>query len=216
MQIKQRARLRAARLALVLAAAAGVLAATAPAAGASTDAPGARAAANAASPFPPNTFRVKRNCAFIGHAVHNVEAAHCADLYVTNVSRTAIEIWAQNEVFCKWVAGPHNGQTTACSGIHERVGDGTPGRTFAPPQQICGVLFHHSACTSGTAEHRFLASFSTLGSTTAPTCSIWAESVHDSVVLPVAGHPTESSTVIATGHWTFHRAANHSCIEFPM
>jgi hypothetical protein len=77
MQITQRARLRAARLALVLAASAGVLAATAPAAGASTDAPAARAAANATSPFPPNTFRVKRNCGFIGHAVGNVEAAHC-------------------------------------------------------------------------------------------------------------------------------------------
>lgn len=214
MQIKQRARLRAGRLALVLAASASVLAVTAPAAGASTAAPSAMAAANSPA-FPPGTTENFHECKVMGHA-GTVQAVHCADLLTTRIDEGGLEIWAQNEIFCQRTAPPNQGSLIPCSGVHERVGYGIPGHTFALPQQICGKLFGHSACTSGRDEHSFLATFVTLGSATAPACSIWGESVHDSVVLPTTGHPTVSSAVVATvRHFTYHIEPGSSCIEIP-
>ncbi|HMG64734.1 MAG TPA: hypothetical protein VK599_17465 [Streptosporangiaceae bacterium] len=214
MQIKQRARLRAGRLALVLAASAGVLAAIAPAAGASTAAPSAMAAASSPA-FPSGTKTVFHTCQVIGHA-GNYQAVHCADLLTTRVGTAGLEIWIQNEVLCQRTAAPNKGGLTACSGVHERVGYGVPGRTFAQPQQTCGKILGHSPCISSRTEHRFLASFVTLGSASAPACSIWAESVLDSVVLPTTGHPTVSARVVATPHFNYHIEAGNSCIEIPM
>jgi hypothetical protein len=215
MQIKQRAYLRAVRLALVLAASAGMLAGTAPPVGASVDRPSGMAAANSPA-FPPGTRENLHHCQAIGHA-GTVQAVHCADLFSFNGGpEGGFEIWVQNEVFCQRTAPPDKGSLTACSGTHERVGEGDPGATFAQPQQICGKLFHHCACTAGRDEHNFLATFVTLGPSTSRACSIWAESVHDSVVLPTTGHPTLSAAVVATSHFTYHIAAGDSCIEIPM
>jgi hypothetical protein len=206
MQLKHRVQLRAVRVALVLAASAGVLAATAPAAGAGVIRPGSMAAANSAA-----TRTVFHSCAVIGHAGAD-EAVHCADLLTTSVSGGGLEVWVQNEVMCERI---DTGSLIACSGVRERVGYGVPSHTFAKPQQTCGKILGHSPCISSRTEHRFLASFVTLGSASAPTCSIWAESVSDSVVLPTTGHPTVSARVVATPHHDYHIGPGSACIEIP-
>jgi hypothetical protein len=165
--------------------------------------------------FPAGTREVFHTSKVIGHA-GTVQAVHCADL-LTNEGPDpdeGLEVWVQNEVYCQRITAPDKGATTACSGIHERVGYGVPSSTFAQPQQICGKLFKHSPCTGGRDEHSFLATFVT--PTSSRTCSIWAESGHDSVVLPTAAHPTVSAAVVATPHFTYHIEAGETCIEIPL
>jgi hypothetical protein len=122
---------------------------------------------------PPGSTEVFHTGVVMGHDSKN-EAVHCADLLAT-------------------------GQLDACLAIHESVGFGAPGHTFAEPEQICGASFGHSACGAMRNFHFFTSEVSAPSG--GMTGTEWAESVHDSIVLRSGA--TFSSPVVATPHFSY-------------
>jgi hypothetical protein len=149
---------------------------------------------------------VEHTCEVIQNAVfvtapgsgNSIKAVNCADVFVWEIGgTTGNEVYVQNEVFCQWVTGLNKGKTTACSGISEQVGAGSPQGTAALPAQPCGEILGHSPCTSGRTVHAGFA-FSYHPGSMAVECTIWGESLRVSVILPIASHPTVSETVLPT------------------
>jgi hypothetical protein len=208
MRIRKRACRGAAHLGLLLAAVATVLAAPVAANASSSPTPGNTAAPTAAISFPPVLApvspitpgdpaynEVRHKCVVVGHA-GTAQAVHCADVFTQNAAIGGIDVFVENEVFCQRTAAPNVGSLIACSGVKEQLAVGSPFGTASIPAQICGGILGHSPCTSGRDLHAgFTFNYLPGGST---VCSIWGESVRDSIVLPVTGHPTVSATVVAT------------------
>jgi hypothetical protein len=164
----------------------------------------------------PDTTEVEHQCEVIQNTVfitapgspNSIEAVQCADVFIVAAGGSSgNEVYVQNEVFCQWVTGNHAEPTTACSGISEQVGAGSPQGTGALPAQLCGGVFGHSPCASGRTNHAAFA-FSYQPAGTSVNCTLWGESLRVSVVLPIASHPTVTETVLATPHVTVFSSTN--------
>jgi hypothetical protein len=202
-------------------AAAPVAASASPLALASAAAPAAPDVTVPLTPESPLKFGYKLHpCVALGNprptapgSAYQIVAVECSDIADVPVGgSTGDEVFVQNEVYCQ-VTGPVNGKittrTTACSGITEQVGAGSPVGTAALPAQLCGTINgqNHSPCTSERDEHAAFA-FSYHPGSDAVKCSIWAESLRVSVVLPIIGHPEVSRTVLATPPYNVFSSTN--------
>lgn len=216
-------RLRAAAILGVLVAAGAGLAAPAasaasltPAAPAAPTAPGIVIPLTPTDPLTagPGVAEVEHKCFIIGDEIFSdppgsttdsVDAVNCTDVFILTIGgTTGNEVVVQNEIVCQWATGPREGTSFACSGVDEQIGAGSPLGTAALPAQLCGTIFGqtHSPCTSGRTKHAaFAFAYQPEPVDSAPVkCSIWAESLRVSVILPISGHPTVSDTELPTDH----------------
>ena len=163
------------------------------------------AAANASlflDPAPPITpgdpayQEVRHKCLIVGQA-GTAQAVHCADVFTHTTNQfSGTDVYVQNEVMCQRTAPPSEGSLIACSGIKEQVAAGSPLGTASIPAQICGGILGHSPCTSGRDMHAAFAFNYLAGGNV--ECSIWGESVRDTVILPVTGHPSFTALLVHT------------------
>jgi hypothetical protein len=182
MQISRRARSGAARVAFLLVFVAGVL-------GTST------LAANAGV-VPPGSTKIFHSCKAIG-SDGTTQGVVCADLY-SHPDGAGTDYYGQNEVACQTIS---SGALKECAGIHETPVIGNPVGTHSGGEQVCGTRFGHSKCAVGRDIH--VAPVYHSAQTGSFTCSIWAESVRTSIVLPGSAK-TVSINVLATPHHNYH------------
>jgi hypothetical protein len=200
MHVRHRVRRAAVLAGTLLAVSAGVVSATTVAASASVD--------------PPGSTTISHHCVGIGND-GTTRGVVCADLMaVPDGNQT--HYFGQNEVYCQNLSSRG---FVRCSGIHETPGIGADYRvsvnglieddasTFGGGQQICGTVFHHSACAVRETVHVASEADSYEAPSLNPNvvgCSFWGESVRTSVRLPGSGQ-TVSINVLATARF------NRSC-----
>jgi hypothetical protein len=158
--------------------------------------------AGSASPAGNGTTELFHTCKVIGQPVEGYEAVHCADLFRTLNPQGGTLYTAENEVLCQTTGGT----LVECAGIHEQPETASTETSDAHPtlvalkgaRGVCGVRFDHSACGTRRVVN---GAPSLLFSPAGGTCSIWAVTAGDSVVLPHSG-VTVNAPNLATPHAT--------------
>jgi hypothetical protein len=145
---------------------------------------------------PPGSTKILHTCKVIG-SDGATQGVVCADLF-SHPDGTGTDYYGQNEIVCQTIS---SGAFRACAGIHETPVIANPAGTHSGGQQICGTRFGHSACAAGRDIH--VAPTYHSAQTGSFTCSIWAESVRTSIVLP-GSLKTVSINVLATPHHNYH------------
>jgi hypothetical protein len=152
-----------------------------------------------ATVVPPGSTEIFHTCrSLVSHSNSKYRAVVCADLF-SHPDGKGTDYYGQNEIVCLNISSGHQ---YPCAGVHETPVIATPAGTHGGGQQICGQRFGHSACAATKRSLHVSPRYHSAQS--GPyTCSIWAESVRTSIVLP--GVPaTVSVGVLATPHHTYH------------